>query len=476
MNTKSVLVQVPTDIATDSVQMSISYFINVPFSYQPPQLIDELSLQRHATRHGFRFDSSNTVDGKKYLLFIKSDFTLDDMPSSLDDMKKYHNIEKKSLILQYAKQKTVLDLGAGYGGDLFKYHEAKSKRLILVEPSISNMVTLKGRLDNMMEYPIYKQITLIHAKGQEFDKIRPFLTKRVEVVSSFFSLTFLFESRQILGAFLDTVVQSLLEGGYFIGTMMEGLKTYQLLDKIEPNGLLRLGEIEMTKQYENKEPDVGMKVKIHINQSIVTEQTEYLAFFSILEEELKARHCVLVKKIDFNPPDKIVSLDQKTFSALNVSFVFRYLPEQVSYTIERAQPNETFECINLYKETQLLIRTGVPTEYSFAHSFLYNSSNEYRISSPIRRDEMAKSIGLISLEQIPVFIKEKNVNIYVKDTLKRKPMKMDGYEVSRKTSILLLMFPDGSFEPMAVNLHGVAIRSFPPFDPFISNIHRNMKK
>lgn len=479
MNTDSVLIQIPSrNIPKEYVEMNISYFVNVPFSYQQPQLINEIELRKQSVKNGFIVtEQVFIINDKYYLLFVNSKFNPDELPSSMDDMKRYHNLEKKLLILQYAKQRTVLDLGAGFGGDLQKYQDAKAKSLILVEPLINNMVTLKGRLDNMKEIPISKHITLVHALGQEFDKIKPYITKRVELVSSFFSLTFLFESKQILNGFLDTVTQSILEGGYFIGTMMEGSKTYKLLESVTYNDYMDLGsDIKIQKLYENAEPDFGMKIHIDINDSIVQKQTEYLAFFSLLQEELEKRQFVLIKKIDFSPPDKVVLEEQRTFSSLNVGFVFRYVPTRISYSINRAHENDTYEFINLYKETQLLIRTGVPSTYSFAHSYLMNSSNEYKISDRMTRAEMAEKIGDITLQDIPTFMTENNINIYVMDIVHRRPMKIEGYDISRQVSIMLLIFPDDTFEPIAVNINDVAVRNFPPFDPFITKVHRNMKQ
>jgi predicted O-methyltransferase YrrM len=176
MNTKAALVRIPSElVAKETIEMNISYFINVPFSYQKPRLLDKDELYQAAIRHGFVFSRPQVIAGNLYFLFIKHEEARTE--SKLEFMKKYHNIEKKLLIIQYTKNKSVLDLGAGFGGDLLKYQESKVKRLILVEPSVENLVTLKGRLDHMKETEIYPITTLVNAKGQELDKIRPFINR-----------------------------------------------------------------------------------------------------------------------------------------------------------------------------------------------------------------------------------------------------------------------------------------------------------
>ena len=399
-------------------------------------------------------------------------------------MKRYHNLEKKSLILEYCRDKRVLDLGAGYGGDLAKYNEAKIKELFLVEPLEENILELKSRITNM-NTNLKNITTLIYTKGENHEQILPILSKRVDVVSSFFSLTFLFESRQILGAFLDTVVKSLIEGGYFIGTMMSGEHTYNLLKDIPSNGKVNIGSsVVITKKYENGEPTTGQKVTVNILDSILHgDQIEYLAYFSILKEEMEKRKCRLITSFDFsNQESKLFNLspDEIRFSKLNIGFVFQYMPHVVPYKIHRAPLNDTYEFTNLYEESQVLIRTGVPLLHSFYHSYLYNASSSYRQSDQERRNTMASDFhnkyGAMTLDTIPSFMNSQHVNIYILDSMKRRPIHIKGYKISREQSVIILYHDKNGFEPIAVNIHDIANRVFPPIDPFITNIHNHAKK
>jgi len=61
------------------------------------------------------------------------------------DFREYHNKVKDALIKKYAQKQVIVDLGAGKGGDLFKYRNANIQHLVAVEP---NKNFLFGRNEN----------------------------------------------------------------------------------------------------------------------------------------------------------------------------------------------------------------------------------------------------------------------------------------------------------------------------------------
>ena len=477
-NTQVVLVRAPMRLDVDILIMNASYFMYSPFSYSKPKLIHVPDLYEQASQAGFTNISRVTLQNNvPYLCLAKP--TLE-VPEShaLQNMKRYHNLEKKSLILEYCHDKRVLDLGAGYGGDLAKYNEAKVKELFLVEPLEENIVTLKSRLENI-NTDLKHITTLMYNKGQDQDAIVPRLSKPVDVVSSFFSLTFLFESKSILGAFLDTAVASLVEGGYFIGTMMSGEATYELLNDTPTGDNVAIGdEVVINKRYENGPPATGQQVTVRITDSILHgDQVEYLAYFSILREELERRKCRLITYFPFSSQEsKLFDLspNEIKFSRLNVGFVFQYLPDALPHPLSRVVIDDTYEFTNLYQEMQVLVRTGVPALHSFYHSYLYNTSSSYRQSPPEVRVALAidlrKKHGPMTLETLPEFMKATGVNVYVMDGTTRRPLKIAGYDIRRPVSIVVVKLGEG-FEPIAVRLHDTAYRAFPPIDPFLTRIH-----
>lgn len=485
-NTNAVLVRVPRpNDPMEWVQTRLCYNMYQPFSYERPVLIEYTALIEYATKNGFQTNGQYIpIEHYYYLFFTKVIKSEPEETGALQDMRKYHNVEKKYIIKQYARKKSVLDLGAGYGGDFFKYEEVGVTRLIAVEPNRSNMVTLKNRLDTTSS--IQYVTTLINTVGQDWDTIRPYLRERVDVVASFFSMTFLFESIDILRGFLHTVDQSMVEGGYFIGTMMSGEKTYQLLEHVPKEDSFHLGkDIAMTKRYDNSEPKTGMALRIQLNETIVGVQDEYLAFFSILKQEMEKLGFVLVTTYDFQPPPKLAPYEI-LFSQLNIGFVFRKLPVSVSYSTPFLAENDTYEFMNLYGESQVLIRTGVQHPYSFYHAYLYNTSYTYRQSTSRERAKLAKAYHdtfhdkkegqelaeiPMTLDMIGDFMDSVEVNIYLIDTITRRPIKTLGIDVSRDNSIVIVHHPT-EYEPMAVLYEKEAIRIFPKMNPFLIHIHR----
>ena len=312
-------------------------------------------------------------------------------------MRKYHNEEKGRLIRRYCKDRRVLDLGAGYGGDLHKYTESNVSSIVLVEPSLENIESeepqgLKKRLSTMT---IRNRAHVIHTVGQDTatilqQEIIPY--GRVQVASSFFSMTFLFESRKILRDFLQTVQVSLTEGGYFIGTMMEGEKAFRALTGV---GQKRYGDVEIIKQYNDTDKvDTGMKLWINIDDTIVKNQNEYLSFFSILKDEMEALEFELVWKFDFHPElhYEEIEPENQEFSKLNIGFAFRKMPSRISAPIDIIPVGISKEFINLYGDEQVLVRTGVePDGNCFYHAYWYNRSAAYRQSSPSKRLQMVQA-------------------------------------------------------------------------------------
>jgi hypothetical protein len=248
-------------------------------------------------------------------------------------MRKYHNSQKAVLIRTYCKSRRVLDLGAGYGGDLFKYAEADVTSLVLVEPNETNIRSREevegtdGLERRLAMSTLRDRSVIVPTVGQDTDRImEALLPPGRGVVASFFSMTFLFESSSILGSFLDTVDFGLVEGGYFIGTMMEGEKAFEAFRGAKEH---RYGKATIVKHYDDADPPaIGMPLWINIDGTIVKNQNEYLAFFSILKEEMERREFVLEWKFDFRPETYFDPIDEsdQAFSRLNIGFVFRKMP------------------------------------------------------------------------------------------------------------------------------------------------------
>ena len=407
--------------------------------------------------------------------------------SPLELIRKYHNIEKRNLILKYTKKQRVLDLGSGTGGDLDKYESADISQLFLVEPSPENESQLRENIPKRT-HDILPRIKVIKAKGEEYSIIKEHVSL-VDVVSSFFSMTFLFESDSILDRFLYTVEKSVAEGGYFMGTMMEGTGLYQFLEETNTDEVRKLGkDISIKKQYTNQPPSMGMKIEIDLMDTIVQKQTEYLAFFSILQSKLEAKGFELIERYDFTPEtEKSLLIDHPEiqsvaqFSKFNIGFVFQKLPLQIH--TDRLPVDETYEFINLYKEKQVWIRTGVKQKDSLFRSVLFNTQSVYRTASSKMRSQMVSDFKLEfhdwlngREESIGLLMEWYGINIYIIDAHTRRPVKQEGYVVFREYSTIITVHEDASYEPLAINEMGTATRLLSRFDPYLSMIHRISKK
>jgi hypothetical protein len=317
-----------------------------------------------------------------------------DKPSldCLMEMRKFHNLKKKELISKYTKNKTVLDLGFGRGGDIHKYAENDVEFIWGVEPNEDNYKEAYRRLSTKKE--LRNKVKIIKLKAQQsadiFDQMKDEDGKdqKVDIVVSFFSLTFFFENENELDRLVNTIASALKKGGMFIGTTMDGEKTYEFLkNKKEKN---EEGCYKIIKYYEDDDKmELGKKLMINLDETIVSDQYEYLAFFDILVNKLEKRGVYLVSTHQFEPPQ---SLDSRVIglSKLFRSFVFerqetqaekkskermlqekKIIKEEKKNRLEPADLDKTLTFNNYFDENSQLVRTGTVGEGScFFHSVL----------------------------------------------------------------------------------------------------------
>ncbi len=242
----------------------------------------------------------------------------------LNSLRKFHLTKKRELILKYTKKEVVLDLGFGRGGDIHSYYEAKTKKIWAVEPNPDNYNEAEKRVKTVSKTKKLPKIEFIKdVKAEESGKIFDAMggNEKVDVVAAFFSLTFLFETKDIIRRLTNTVSRVLNMGGKFIGTVMDGERTYNLLKN--KDSIIVDDCYSIVKYYPDDESlnNYGMKIQINMNGTIVNDQFEYLAFFSLLEQELKERGVYLVETEYFDPPNNL-SESEKQLSRLFRTFVF----------------------------------------------------------------------------------------------------------------------------------------------------------
>lgn len=267
------------------------------------------------------------------------------MGRNLRLMRHYHSRVKR-MMFEWALEKlakptnVLLDLGSGRGGDIGKWRGFD--RIIAVEPNAEYITEMKERL---ITYGMSDKVTIIQAKAQDTDIIAQEMKKsgisQVSCVSAMLSMTFLWETQATLQGLCRTINQFLEKGGLFIYMVMDGDLVSQLFRPAFVTSLAP-GQVVNTSSLKDNEMrnipssllighDANLnevdfdgavikwlghrKVHVHINESIVTEQDEYLVRLDDLQQELAL--------LGFNEgersrcdKEKLMTIGERGFSSL----------------------------------------------------------------------------------------------------------------------------------------------------------------
>lgn len=236
--------------------------------------------------------------------------------NSIVEYRKSHNIIKRNLIEEYCQDKIVLDLGAGRGGDLGKYEDNHVKYLIAIEPNTDNLKELLNRLDTSFTSMISK-IRIGQAEAQNTKYIKEILKNsfqdEVDVIASFFSLSFFFFNEKDLDDLVNTIDKCLKNGGVFIGTTIDGIKTLELLEKNNGKFQFEGGMYELLSN--------GV-VKLTQKETIVGEQLESLVDFTLLQRKLELKD-IYLEDSKFFQKNQNLSDTENQVSTMYRTFVFK---------------------------------------------------------------------------------------------------------------------------------------------------------
>jgi SAM-dependent methyltransferase len=261
-------------------------------------------------------------EGVKYFEQKKMNEKIEKPGECLVQMRKFHNKKKEQIIKEFVGVgNDVLDLGFGRGGDLLKYSNVGVNKIFGVDPNKDNLdEAMRRYADKKNNYNV--DVEFINCRAQDTSFINEKMDyKKVDVVASFFSLTFFFENEEELNSLINTIAGNTKIGGYFIGTTMSGDKAYEEfrgLSTIEYKNCYKIDKL-----YEDDDKvTFGKKVVIHLEDTIVNRQEEYLVFFDLFVQKMAKRGFSLVQKESFVPLD---NLDPRTarLSRLNISFAFK---------------------------------------------------------------------------------------------------------------------------------------------------------
>ena len=203
-------------------------------------------------------------------------------------LRKYHNSIKKNLFLSVQDERTLLDIGSGYGGDLGKWKNFT--RILAVEPDPEHVEELKKRL---VTYGIGDRVRILMVGGQETEiiskNVEEWLGGKADVISSMLSLTFFWQSSELVDALVETISRNLRVGGKYLFLTMDGDLVEQTFEPAFGTGQvlkeLKLGPASL-KYNSNVFPK---ELGIDIQGTIVENQKEWLVRLDDLKLRLGKR-------------------------------------------------------------------------------------------------------------------------------------------------------------------------------------------
>lgn len=189
----------------------------------------------------------------------------DDIMSGNDSAvyRAFHNNVKQNMLATYiGTGSTIVDFGSGQGGDIAKWLQL-GLTVIAVEPNKEQNEEFMRRIaehrakylpaksDNARELERKRlgmekidRIRLLSMRAEDPNlprQVKALLKdKRVDCITSFFSLTFFFKNATMLEALARNVKEILGEGGRFVGAVLDGARVDTLMEKYKTNKIVAL--------------------------------------------------------------------------------------------------------------------------------------------------------------------------------------------------------------------------------------------
>ena len=124
----------------------------------------------------------------------------------MDELRKNHNLEKRTLIEHVTRRNdAILDVGAGFGGDLQKWRE-RGARIHMCDPEPEALQEAKRRAQNLK----------IHANFYEGD-IFNCPNRRFDIICYNFSMHYIFKTHDLFEKSLYEIRKRMKYGGKLIG-------------------------------------------------------------------------------------------------------------------------------------------------------------------------------------------------------------------------------------------------------------------
>jgi mRNA (guanine-N7-)-methyltransferase len=304
----------------------------------------------------------------------------------LTESRKYHNQIKTALINTYTDNKYVLDLGIGRGGDIGKYKQAHTLGVFGVDVNEENLKEAFQRNEKTyhMKNLFLNLISATNTDAIQTELNRNFFPK-VDVVSTFFSLSFFFKNQQSLNELIESF-KIVIPGGHVIGTSVDMTAVSALLnDSKNPDEYISPGRCFQIKRLG------GNKILFHVEDSIVQDQEEYLVDFNMFETSMRDAGFSQIVSKEFSAAN--LQGDSQIFSSLFRQFVFvRNQSEEFNYSKDLPIQMDKFEMLNPNKSMYFNFMQGsfyplvrFYSTNSIVESFLIAGSRKYANATTIER-------------------------------------------------------------------------------------------
>ena len=167
---------------------------------------------------------------------VMSPLTIGEISTGPGSLRQFHNEIKTKLIMKYAKNKRVLDIGSGKGEDVRKYLDAGATRVVgfdMVEE----------------EYPHPPFMEFIKVPGPIY-RVKNFVNEPTfDVININFAIHYFLQDRRLFESLLRNIHENLTRnGGVLMATVLDGKLVYQALKNKRE---LKTNKFEMLKNYNN---------------------------------------------------------------------------------------------------------------------------------------------------------------------------------------------------------------------------------
>lgn len=280
-------------------------------------------------------------------------------------MRNFNNWIKSVLINEYIRKIrsstrdiSVLDMGAGKGGDILKWKKANVSRVTFLDIAEKSLDECQNRYYN----PVRCQFdaNFIHSDATR-DLIRDKIPEdclKHDMVSSQFVIHYSFESFKQADTFLQNVSDSLKTGGYFIGTTTDANEVISRLKNSDTDSFgndiynIKFHLDERTAD-KNNFPLFGVKFDFQLDN--VVECPEFLINFDALTKLAKRHNLELVfnqKFSDFFDKYSEVPEYRKLIS------IMKSLEPFYSKSINKSEEISEEACAKEYGKIKRLIDAG----------------------------------------------------------------------------------------------------------------------